>query len=117
MSAGGDQARVTSVAALAALRPAVVKFAEQAQAAVSATESSASRTLDWLTREQRPHWQREVRRLQEEVVRARTRMVSRMGGGVGPPTARTDDRLDLDRVKRQLANAEEKLARWRFSTG
>ncbi|MFG0243568.1 MAG: hypothetical protein ACF8R9_12350 [Phycisphaerales bacterium JB054] len=104
-----ERANVGSVEALRAFKPAVVKFAEESQAAISASEISARRTLDWLLRERRPTLQREIRRYQEEIVRARTRMISRADPMQDNPLPKVDDRLELDAAKRRLRDAEEKL--------
>jgi len=104
-----ERANVGSVEALRAFKPAVVKFAEESQAAISASEISARRTLDWLLRERRPTLQREIRRYQEEIVRSRTRMISRADPMQDNPLPKVDDRLALDAAKRRLRDAEEKL--------
>ena len=104
-----ERASVGSVEALAAFKPSVVKFAELTQAALSSTESSATRTLDWLTRERGPQLKREIQRLQEEITRARTRMISRMDPMQDNPQPKVDDRLAVDAAKRRLRQAEEQV--------
>lgn len=104
-----DRARVTSIQALKDFRPSVIQFAEETQAALMATHNGATRVLGWLTREQGPRWTRQVRRAEEEVVRARTRMISRAAGPGGSPQPRTDDRMEFERAKRNLAHARERL--------
>lgn len=104
-----ERVSVGSVEALEAFKPSVVKFAELTQAAISAAESSSRRTLDWLVRERRPTLQREIRRLQEEITRARTKMISRADPMQDNPLPKVDDRLALDAAKRKLRAAEERL--------
>lgn len=104
-----ERASVGSVEALRAFKPAVIKFAELTQAALSTGESIGTRTLDWLTRDRRPQLQREIRRLQEEMTRSRTRMISRMDPMQDTPTPKVDDRLELEAAKRRLRAAEEQL--------
>lgn len=104
-----ERAGVGSVEALAAFKPAVVKFAELSQAALSVSETSATRTLDWIVHQRRPQLQREARRLQEEMTRARTRMVSRVDPMERKPSPKVDDRLEYEAAKRRLRETEEKL--------
>lgn len=104
-----DRAGVGSVEALRAFKPAVVQFAELSQAALSAAESSATRTLDWLTRERGPQLRREIQRLQEETTRSRTRMISRMDMMRDNPQPKVDDKLELEAAKRRLRAAEQQL--------
>lgn len=104
-----ERASVGSVEALRAFKPAVIKFAELTQAALSTAESSATRTLDWIVHDQQPRLKREARRLQEEVTRARTRMISRMDPGQDNPQPKVDDRLAVDAARRKLRAVEERL--------
>ncbi|MBK7405180.1 MAG: hypothetical protein IPJ41_11250 [Phycisphaerales bacterium] len=104
-----ERASVGSVEALRAFKPSVVRFAELTQAAVSSGESIGTRTLDWLTRDRGPQLQREIRRLQEDVTRSRTRMISRMDPMQDNPTPKVDDRIDLEATKRRLREAEQQL--------
>ncbi|HZW11110.1 MAG TPA: hypothetical protein VFF69_14505 [Phycisphaerales bacterium] len=108
-----ERANVGSVEALRAFKPAVIKFAELTQAALSTSESSATRALDWVVRERRPQLQREIRRLQEEMTRSRTRMISRMDPMQDNPSPKVDDRLDFEAAKRRLRDAEAKLEQTR----
>jgi hypothetical protein len=104
-----ERASVGSVEALGAFKPAVVQFAELTQAALSAAESSATRTLDWLTRDRGPQLRRDIQRLQEELTRSRTRMISRMDATRDNPQPKVDDKLAFEAAKRKLRGAEEKL--------
>jgi chromosome segregation ATPase len=108
-----ERASVGSVEALRAFKPAVIKFAELTQAALSTAETSATRTLDWIASDQGPRLQREIRRLQEELTRSRTRMISRMDPAADNPQPKVDDRLAADEAKRRLRAAEEKLEQTR----
>lgn len=108
-----ERANVGSVEALRAFKPAVIKFAELTQAALSTAETSATRTLDWLVRDRGPSLQREIRRLQEEMTRSRTRMISRMDPMRDNPQPKVDDRLAIEEAKRRLRSAESKLEQTR----
>lgn len=104
-----ERASVGSVEALRAFRPSVVRYAEETQAALSSAETSATRTLDWIVRERGPDLKRQIRRLQEEMTRSRTRMISRMDPSQDNPQPKVDDRLELEAAKRRLREAEECL--------
>lgn len=104
-----ERAQVGSVEELRALKPAVIRFAELAQASVSSSEVSARRTLTWLVHERRPELQREIRVLQEELSRSRSRMVTRADPLARDPSPRVDDRLEFEAVRRRLRRSEETL--------
>jgi predicted RNase H-like nuclease (RuvC/YqgF family) len=108
-----ERASVGSVEALRAFKPAVIKFAELTQASLSTSEGTATRALDWIVRDRRPQLQREIRRLQEEMTRSRTRMISRMDPGQDNPSPKVDDRLEYEAAKRRLREAEAKLEQTR----
>lgn len=110
-----ERASVGSVEALRAFKPSVVQFAELTQTALSAAESSATRTLDWLTRDRGPQLRREIQRLQEEMTRSRTRMITRMDPMQDKPQPKVDDKLEFEAARRKLRAAEaqlEEVRRW-----
>jgi hypothetical protein len=49
------------------MKAAVVKFVEEGQLALAEAEGEISRTIDWLSRDCQLHWQRVIRKKQEEV--------------------------------------------------
>lgn len=113
----GERARVTSVEALGAFRPALVKFTEEASAALMTAEAGAQRAVQWLRSDRVPHWTREVRRRQELVVRARGSLESKRPLHPDESASLVEQQIALDKAKRALADAERKLAESRRWTG
>ncbi len=65
-----QSANVLAIHALDELKGALARFGGEAREALEAVEREIRRTLEWLE-ERHTHWQREVRRRQEDVHRAR----------------------------------------------
>ncbi|MEM7628408.1 MAG: hypothetical protein AAF356_03195 [Planctomycetota bacterium] len=104
-----DSARVSSIEALRAFRPALTRFAEESRAAVGASEASARRTLDWLAREQGPAWAREIRRREEEINSLRSEAYRKSAGPGASPRPPADLELRLQKAKRRLSLARQKV--------
>jgi hypothetical protein len=102
-------AHVTSIDALEEFRTALLKFGNEAQAALCAAELEIRRTLDGLDQQLR-RWQTELRVRQEEVVRAKAELSRRKWGhrdGGGPGT--TDQEIALAKAQERLREAETKI--------
>ncbi|KAA0215172.1 MAG: hypothetical protein DYG94_09715 [Leptolyngbya sp. PLA3] len=106
--AGG--ARVTSIAALREFRPAIIKFVEEARAALIAAEADASRTIDWLRRDQAPFWKKEIRRRQDVIVQAKTDLFNKQRTASGDPRSAVEERKALELAQRRLEDAETRAA-------
>jgi len=102
-------ARVTSIAALREFRPALIKFVEEARAALLAAESDAIRTIEWLRRDMAPFWKREIRRRQDDVVRAKTDLINKQRSATGDPRSAVEERKALERAQRRLEEAHAKV--------
>lgn len=105
----GESARVSSVEALRAFRPALVKFGEEARTAVGASEAAARRTLDWLAREQGPAWTREIRKREEEINSLRSEAYRKSAGPGASPRPPADLEMRLQKAKRRLSFARQKV--------
>jgi len=111
----GERARVTSVEALEAFRPALTAFAEEAAAAIMTADASAQRALQWIRNDRLPFWKREIRKRQELMVRARSNLESKRPLHPDDAASLVEQQIALDKAKRALADAEHKLAetqRW-----
>jgi len=64
-------ARVDSIDAIRFFRAALVKFQESANSALTDAESEMHQAHTWLENEQRQHWQREIRKCHELLMRAK----------------------------------------------
>lgn len=103
-------ARVTSIAALREFRPALIKFVEEARAALIAAEADASRTIDWLRRDQAPFWKKEIRRRQDVIVRAKTNLFNKQRSASGDPRSAVEERKALELAQQRLQDAEARAA-------
>lgn len=101
---------VSSVDVLVSAREAIVLFTEDAQSALAATDSEIRRCVDWLTHDQKLHWQGEVKRRQDDLSGAKAELHRKQlsqvkGGNVHDSEQREAVRL----AKRRLEEAEEKV--------
>src|SRR5437870_8073019 len=109
------RARVTSIETVEDFRAKLCEFGKDAKDTLCAAEMQIRRTFDWLN-ERGKHWQKEVRKREEEIVRAKIELQARKGmckDGRGPGT--TDQEFALRKAQMRLKEAEEKVAhckRW-----
>lgn len=106
----GGGARVTSIAALREFRPALIKFVEEARAALIAAEADASRTIDWLRRDQAPFWKKEIRRRQDVIVQAKTNLFNKQRTASGDPRSAVEERKALELAQHRLEDAETRAS-------
>ena len=71
-----DQAKVTSLDALAHFRAGLAKFSETAGLAISNAENDVQRTMWWLQNDQIQHWQRQIKRFEKIVSEAKAELAS-----------------------------------------
>ncbi|MCL4220305.1 MAG: hypothetical protein KJZ65_02935 [Phycisphaerales bacterium] len=107
-------ARITSIAALREFRPALIKFVEEARAALIAAEADASRTIDWLSRDQAPFWKKEIRRRQDAIVQAKTNLFNKQRTASGDPRSAVEERKALELAQRRLEEAETRAANTQY---
>ncbi len=111
-----QSARVTSIEALKDFRAALCDFGVDAKEALCATELEIRHLLDWLE-QQLKNWQREVRKRQEELVRAKNELVQKkysQRDGRGP--GYTEQQVAFERAQARLQEAEWKVERTRHWT-
>ncbi len=106
-----SQARVTNVAAIPDFRAELATFAVEVRQAISEVEMEVRRALDWITHDRPLYWQGEIRHGNEAVARAKdelsqSRIYKRIDEYV-PSCA--EEKKALDRTKRRLEHAEQKL--------
>lgn len=101
-----ESARVTSIEALTEFRPALIRFGEEAQAALVSVGSNAAMLVETLRRERLAHWKREIRIRSEEAVRANTKLIQQTASESPRPSV--DARKAYEAAKRRVKEAEEK---------
>jgi len=108
-----DRARVTSIEAIEAFRPSLIRFTEETATALTSAESDAGRTALWLRGEMLPYWKKQVRIRQEDLTRAKSKLTIRQAEKEGEARSTVDEVKAVERAKRRLAEAEDKFARTR----
>lgn len=101
-----EQARVHNTEALRRFRPALIRFAEDANSALVSEGSGAMKVLETLRRERLPHWKREMRVRAELAVRANTKLIQQTAGEGARPSV--DARKAYEAAKRAVKEAEDK---------
>ena len=102
----GNAARITDIKALADLRPALIRFGEYCQSALSSDRSDAMKVLSWLQQDRLSHWKREIRIRSELAVRANSKLIQQTAGDTPRPSV--DARKAYELAKRRVREAEEK---------
>lgn len=111
-------ANVSSIEAIRAFRPTLIKFAEEVRQALAEVQGEVQRTVAWLETEQGPFWQRQIRKCQEEVQQAKLALNQKRlyKTPTGGRQTAVDEERALKRAKRRLEIAEQKVQavkRWR----
>jgi DNA repair exonuclease SbcCD ATPase subunit len=108
-------ARVTSIQSVADFREALLEFGASAQDALGAVDMQIRRAVDWLA-DQTKFWQVQIRKCQEDVLRARMELEQRkMENRDGRGRGSSEQEKNLRRALEKLKYAEERLAnckRW-----
>ena len=107
----GPGARVTDIRALIEFRPALIRFSEDAQRALTSPGSDAGRVMTWLQQERLPYWKREIRIRSEQAVVANSKLVQQTSSQSPRPSV--DARKAYELAKRRVQEAEEKYDRTR----
>src|SRR5215213_10159853 len=108
----GNVARVDSIDALKTFRVALIKFAEEANAALATAESEMQRMIGWLERDQLSFWQMQIRKRQELLGRAQEalRMKKLFPDASGRTPTPIEEEKMVRRCKAAVEEAEQKLA-------
>src|SRR3954465_7384633 len=108
-----EQARVSSIEALEALRATLIVFHERARRCVDEVADEIRRTRMWVQQDQRHHWERELRKRNRALDAAEQELLSAKLSGL-----RENLKLQLDAVRKgkaAVAEGEEKyrnVKRW-----
>lgn len=106
-----ERADIRSIDVIDSFRTTLVGFVDSGRAALMEAESDLEKTIMWLERERVSHWNRQIRRQQELLTRAKSELYrkqmqsSAKEGRVGD----SDERMNLQRAERNLQDARRKL--------
>jgi hypothetical protein len=107
----GRFARVTSIGVLQTTAAALQRFRGEGAGVLEDLEIEVRRAAEWIHHDRKDYWAHELRRSQDAVSEARILLqqarLSRRTEGHEP--ACVDEQRALDRAKRRLATAEEKV--------
>jgi hypothetical protein len=107
----GGTARVTSVDVLPLLAAGLAKFRGEAQGALEDLAIEVRRALEWIHHDRKDYWQRELHRAYEQLNQARLQLqqahTARRVGDHEP--ACIDEKRAVERAKRRVATAQEKI--------
>jgi hypothetical protein len=110
------QARVHDVEAIAAVRAAVIAFAEQAHLCLMEVDADAQRLMLDLRTRGVPRWQQIVRRRRDELQAAKTELARRQVTFSNDAPTCIEQRKAVERASRRIEQAEQRLrrvVRWR----
>ncbi len=102
-----EQAKVTSIDALETLRSQMILFMTAAHRSVDEVNDDVRRTRMWLQSEQRPHWEREIRKRTKLLGDAKAELLTARMSGLRQNSQVQED--VVRKAKRALDEAEEKL--------
>ena len=102
-------AHVHSVEVVSDFRASLAKFADDAQAGVSAADAEVQRWLSWVEDTQLAHWRRELERRRRLMEEARVNLARKAVGRIEDHAPHREEKAAYDRAKRMVAEAEEKL--------
>lgn len=104
-------ARVTSIGVLQTTAGAVQRFRGEAAGAMDDLEIATRRALEWIHHDRKEYWACELRRSWEAVSQARVQLQQAQTSRkiVGRESACVDERRALDRARRRLETAEQKV--------
>ena len=104
-----DQARITSVDALESFRASLVVYLSKASPALEEISDVINRTRAWLQDDQRMHWEGQVRQRRKALEQAQAALHSARMSTLRDSI--TTEQMAVNRAKRLLEEAEEKLRR------
>ncbi len=106
--AAPTQARITSTEALETFRAALVVFLSKAKRALDDAGDEMRRTRQWVTHDQRVHWEGEYRRRVKRLDQAKQELMSAKMGG-GQHSAVVARQMALQKAERDVAEADAKI--------
>lgn len=106
-----ESARVLDGSALDEVRGAMIEHAEQVKAIFIGIDSDIQRMDAWLTREMPAYWKKRVRELEEEVLRAKSKIATKRLAAAPEVPSVVEETIALRRAEAKLEGARKKAAR------
>ncbi len=103
-------AHVTSIEALHEFRGALIRFAEDAAAAVDSLRQEVLRTIEWIEHDRPAYWKRQVQQSFDTVAQARTRLeIAQMRAMEGHGSSCIEEKKALTNARNRLQFAQEQI--------
>ncbi len=102
-------AKVSSIDALRDFRRALERFGVEIAGALSEVDSSAQRMLSWLSHDQLPYWQHQIRARSEKLAQARSQLLRKQLSSMQNDPTCIDERRAVERAKQAIEDATEKV--------
>jgi hypothetical protein len=104
-------ARVLSVGVLQTLASAILKYRGESASVVDDLDGIAHRVMEWIHHDRKDYWARELRLAWEELAQARIRLqqAKTVRKVAGQTPSCIDEERAVERAKRRVATAEEKV--------
>jgi hypothetical protein len=107
----GSSARLTSIEILQTIAAALKKFDAECSSSMDDLDIELHRALEWIHHDRKEYWARELRSSQDRVAEARVQLLqaqtARRVGDYRPSCV--DEQKALERAKRRMATAEQKI--------
>ncbi|MBL9001363.1 MAG: hypothetical protein JNK25_09535 [Phycisphaerae bacterium] len=110
-----ESARIHSFRALTDAKAALIKFADEASAALASMDADVQRVSGWLASDRPAFWKAEVRRREDAVNKARGEIERKRLVRAPEPASVVEERKAWERAKERLAQAQhraEAVRRW-----
>ena len=106
-----DKAQVTSIEAIGAFRSALINYLAKAKPILEDACDEVFRTREWLEHDRRVHWENQFKKRSRALEEARQALLGAKMSKLRD--ARTAEQMAVEKAKRAVAEAEEKLRRIR----
>ena len=100
---------VRNIDVLRSVREAFILFSEDSKHAMDSMESEVRRCIDWLTHDQRIHWQNEVKRRIEKLSSAKAELNRKQISQKSGVKHDTEQREAIREAKERLEEAQDKV--------
>ncbi len=102
-------ARVSSIDALREFRRALERFGTELGGALSEVDATAQRMMSWLSHDQLPYWQHQIRARSEKLAQARSNLLRKQLSSMQDDPTCIDERRAVERAKQAIEDANEKV--------
>jgi hypothetical protein len=102
-------ARVSSIDALREFRRALERFATELGGALSEVDATAQRMMSWLSHDQLPYWQHQIRARSEKLAQARSNLLRKQLSSMQDDPTCIDERRAVERAKQAIEDANAKV--------